>query len=491
MDKDLIIERWCKLAGIISEDKELHVFDFDDTLGVTNSATLHVAFDYDGNDPNDPNSYKPITDLASRLSSVLPGTVKTATQAKLTTDGISGDKLTAAPKYLVGAQVVALDTMQYKVWKSKVRDKGDNPLKPITYPDGNIETVVKDAAKKMKGTAGEIHAVDFTPSAGLGDVEPIPVMLNLLKKKESEGDVTAVVTARKGQTDMSTFGGGKVRAQNVDDIKDFLGDEIGEHPDYVFGAADFGNEVGAKKREIIKNIVDARPDDIDDIFFYDDDKNNTDEVQKLEDEDDESLVGKDLEIFNYEFSHGAKPSRPTYKTKIGRGKKAKKENHERRLKESLKRIIKKVVILEQYQQSYYEGVVLKELNRMAGPKGLPVTHETPAENIASIKRDGGIIGEYGIFFSIGHLKKPAFVTGSGYIIHGYLPKFMLNSDYVHPDMIYSPGETDDDDMLTGDEEDFWEVMWNSGRGNLQGALLSTNLEEWPKKYWKSIISNGL
>ena len=141
--------------------------------------------------------------------------------------------------------------------------------------------------------------------------------------------------------------------------------------------------------------------------------------------------------------------------------------------------------------SYAEGQVLDKLNSMAGPRGLPVTHETPAENIDSIKSMGTVEGTYGVFFSIGHLEKPLFVIGPGYMIHGYLPRFMLNSGYIHPDMIYAPGGRDRDDMLMGDEEDFWEVMWNETRGNLDGALLSSNLDDWPQKYWEAIVPNGL
>ena len=66
-----IVNRWCKLAGVITEQakaeergrKDLHVFDFDDTLGVTTSPTLVAAIEYNGGDPEDPASYVPIKDL--------------------------------------------------------------------------------------------------------------------------------------------------------------------------------------------------------------------------------------------------------------------------------------------------------------------------------------------------------------------------------------------------------------------------------------------
>lgn len=160
------------------------------------------------------------------------------------------------------------------------------------------------------------------------------------------------------------------------------------------------------------------------------------------------------------------------------------------LEERLRREIRRM-IAESYSPSWAEERVFDELHRMSGPRGLPVTHETGAENIESIKADGAVEGSYGIFFSVGHLKKPEFITGPGYMIHGYLPRHMLNSNTTHPDMIYTPGNVDEDDMLTGEEEDSFEVMWNQTRGQLYGALLSTNLDEWPEKYWERIVPNGL
>ena len=328
------------MAGVVLEQKELHVFDFDDTLGVTKSATLHVAFDYNGGDVNDPASYAPVEDLKNRIGT---GS-KTATEFGITTDGVTGDKLTTGPDYLQGGQVVALNTDQYKHWKANYMGKFKDPSKPVVYPDGDVEAQVKKAASKMNGKPAEIHAIDFTPSSHLGDVEPIDATLKKLSKEDSEGDITAVVTARKGQTDMGTFGGKKVPAENVEDIKDFLGDEIGMHPDYVFGAADFGNKVADNKREIIKNIVGGQSDKISDIFFYDDDKKNTDAVTQLKDDDDEKLKGAGLNIFNYEFAHGEKPDVPSFSTKIGKKKfKVKEEAARRGLKEELRKIIRQVI----------------------------------------------------------------------------------------------------------------------------------------------------
>tara|TARA_R110000803_G_scaffold179248_4_gene241663 strand:- start:1588 stop:3054 length:1467 start_codon:yes stop_codon:yes gene_type:complete len=488
MKQDLIMERWCRLAGVITEQKkDLHVFDFDDTLGITKSATIHIAFDYNGGDINDPASYSPVTDLSARIGKSGTGKVRTSTEADITTDGLSGDRFIASPDYLQGAQAVVLNTDQYKIWKSKYMSGLSDPTRPLVYPNGNVEELVKKAAAKMNGKPGEIHAVDFSPSSGLGDAEPIEATLAKFAEREGAGDVTAVVTARKGQTGMGTFGGKEVVATNVEDIKDFMGDETGEHPDYVFGAADFGNKVADNKREIIKNIVGGSSGGIDDIYFYDDDTKNANAVQGLE--DDEEMAGRDLNIFNYEFADGASPEKPSYHTKIG--KKSKKEARERKDMALLREFINRAVMVESVARPYYEGVVINALKKMVGPRGLPVTHETPSENMEGIRADGQVEGTYGIFFSVGHLKKPAFVTGKGFIIHGYLPARMINANYIAPDMSYAPGGFGEDDMLTGDEEDSWEVMWNDTRGNMWGSLIGTNLDEWPEKYWENVIPNGL
>ena len=69
-------------------------------------------------------------------------------------------------------------------------------------------------------------------------------------------------------------------------------------------------------------------------------------------------------------------------------------------------------------ENYTQNLVIKSLRAMMDSRGLPVTHETPTANIKNILRDKSVKGDYGVFFTVGHLKKPQFVIGTGYLIHG-------------------------------------------------------------------------
>mgnify|MGYP001184302391 CR=1 FL=1 len=145
----------------------------------------------------------------------------------------------------------------------------------------------------------------------------------------------------------------------------------------------------------------------------------------------------------------------------------------------LRRIIKEAL----NSPSYAETAVLNALRNMSGERGLPVTHEFPAAALDPIMKDRVIRGTYGIFFTIGHLRSPQFVTGPGYMIHGYIPLEHVSSSVIYPDMRFAIDQDDDE------FEDAWEAMWAEQRGNLEGLEISTNYEEWPASQWQAIIDN--
>ena len=316
-------KRWLQLAGLLQEQDEtaaarghmrdLHVFDFDDTLGVTESPTLVAAVEYNGGDPEDLSSYTPIQDLVSRVGSMVAG-VKTPNQTQIDSPGISGDKVHSNDE-LDSSQAIVLDTEQYRDWKEKYIPSG-NHVRLVINP--NIATDIINAGKRMfnSGVTGEIHVADFSPSSTIGgSVVPITQMLDRLASAEGSGAVTAVVTARKGETDLDTLGGGKIKAQNAPDIRKFIQDETGVAPDYVYGAADFNpSDPASAKRDLILQL--GSKEDIDNIHFYDDDPENARKVAELCDEP-MGIDGKEIEIFNYEFSKGANPSNPTFSCQVG------------------------------------------------------------------------------------------------------------------------------------------------------------------------------
>ena len=159
-----VVSRWCKLAGILAEQntqdrgkKDLHVFDFDDTLGVTTSATLVAAVEYNGGDPDDPASYVPVKDLRSRVGKKVKG-LKTPQQSNVPSAGLSGDNVRSNDE-LDDAEAIVLDTEQYRDWKEKYIPSGDH-VRLVVSP--TISDDIKRAGHTMakRGVTGEIHYVD-------------------------------------------------------------------------------------------------------------------------------------------------------------------------------------------------------------------------------------------------------------------------------------------------------------------------------------------
>ena len=81
------------------------------------------------------------------------------------------------------------------------------------------------------------------------------------------------------------------------------------------------------------------------------------------------------------------------------------------------------------------------LNNLADRNGgyLQVTHETPAENIMKMRREGikQQPGSHGIYFTVGWYDEPRFVTGPGAMFRVEIPKIFLNPTHVVPDDRFS------------------------------------------------------
>lgn len=284
------------LTKLLLEDAEdeLHVFDFDDTLGITDAPTLVAGVEFLGGDPEDPKSYRTITDMSSRLSPTT-GRLKSPNDIGIQNPNIAGDIVSGETEALDGAQVVVVDTAQYRDWKEKYVKAGGHSRVVV---GGDVGKKIVDAARRM-GQPGEIHVTDFSPSFELGATQPIDNTLALLGDKKKQGATTAVVTARKGETDLDTFGGGKKKAQNTADIEDFVQNQVGIKPDEVYGAADISNATAQNKRDLIKWL--AISNDSEEIHFYDDDPENANAVAQLC--DDQELLDTEINIYNAEFDH--------------------------------------------------------------------------------------------------------------------------------------------------------------------------------------------
>ena len=278
-------------------EEELHVFDFDDTLGVTDSPTFIAAVEFIGGDTEDLSNYVPVTNLADRVAASTGG-LGVPSDIGFTSSGISGNQVSGENPIIDGAEVIVVDTAQYSDWDN-------NYIHPAGHAKivvgGDIEGKIKKAARAMAkdGRTGEIHIRDFSPSSTLGTVKPISPTLQRLKDVESQGGNTAVVTARKGETDLDAFGGAKIPAQNSKDIENFIQDQVGVTPDDVFGAADISNAGPENKRKLVKWLV--AKNDPDEVHFYDDDPGNVAAVAQLC--NDEELEDLEINLYGGKFDH--------------------------------------------------------------------------------------------------------------------------------------------------------------------------------------------
>jgi len=302
--------------GLVNEENEIHAFDFDDTLGVTSSPTIHMAVMYNGGDPEDPSSFQPITDLVTRLQGSVSGAVQKPSQNDVVKGMNVDDTIDDLGDPFNGAQVAVTDTAQYRDWKEKYLPSVAGSRIVV---GGDLLGKLKDAARKRSGKPGEIHVVDFSPSFTLGNVKPIDPTIQLLGDEESGGAFTAVITARKGKTDLDTIKGTKQPARNASDIRDFLASK-GAEPDLVMGAADISNDTADNKRKILKSLTLSKG--ASDVNFYDDDPENVKAVAKMCTDDDlRRKVRKrgkpvDLKLYNKHFDRSSTVGDPSQECRI-------------------------------------------------------------------------------------------------------------------------------------------------------------------------------
>lgn len=251
------------IPGDAPGEKQVHVFDFDDTLGVTDN----------------PNGVMPYMNGQPML--------KSEDDAKkwLQQNGLQSDLL--APKdgpaikniperdgYAVYLSSAGLAKIQSKVPKEKQKVTG------FSQPDEK----------------GDSLLIDFTPSSFVDQktTKPIKQTIDKLKQANSMGAKTAVMTARKGEGTGINFSGEKVPNTNSADIDKYLSSKGAKPNAGVLGVS------GQNKGDAIKKKFDVmNPEE---IHFYDDLSKNTAEVgSALE-------TNKDTETFIYgpgEFARGA------------------------------------------------------------------------------------------------------------------------------------------------------------------------------------------
>lgn len=328
--KTLIREELKKIEGDAETEEEMHIFDFDDTLGVTNAMTLVTGIEKISD-----NDYRVIKDLDKRIkgNGIESSTVTDKTDLigafnqYLRGSGKSSSHLPKQFGDLAGAEVAVLDTDAYAKWKNNYKPVNGGKLfrgySPLANSGGLTQNTLRTIKNFMAGApvGSELLFQDYSPSFTLGQVEPVDIMIDKAKEiSNSPEDSLGVITARRGEKSLDNFGGQHIQAQNAEDIKVFLKSK-NISPDFVYGASDFGTDIPALKKQKAKeewlNSNDKH------LFFYDDDQTNADHMMKLCDDPDisQNKEGGSISVWSNNFRKDGLSKTPKKKCVIRKVKK--------------------------------------------------------------------------------------------------------------------------------------------------------------------------
>lgn len=275
------------IPGDAPGDKQVHLFDFDDTLGVTTNANAIMLY-YDGEPV-----HKSEADARDWIGSM-----------GLSDKDLLDPKIVSIPER-DGAYAVYVTSSGLAKIQSKF-SKDNQKVTGFSEPD-----------------KGEQILIDFTPSSST-DIEttkPINQTIEKLKAANAEGAKTAVVTARTAKGAVEDIHGKKIDASNAKDMEEFLSKQGATPTDGVFGVS--GGDKGGK---IKSHFIDDAPVKPEEIHFYDDLSKNTSDVKN-------AMAEKiPAELFIYgpgEFDHGeadANKPQEAFPPAEDKGEKQKPEN---------------------------------------------------------------------------------------------------------------------------------------------------------------------
>lgn len=228
---------------------QVHVFDFDDTLGVTDN-------------PNGIMLYKDGQPAHKDINTSMQWVRAAGLEKHLVSPrGKSSSIIMSTDPKRQGAIFYVDSSGLAKLTK----------LKTIVYDPSKGEPKIPDK--------GEAALIDFTPSSNVDSstTQPIKSTIDKLKSLNSTGAKTAVMTARQGSGGATGLDGKTVNVTNEKDIQKFLSSK-GATPNYgIVGVKgkDKGDEI---EKRFISNQKDNPPKE---IHFYDDSQSNTINVSKL------------------------------------------------------------------------------------------------------------------------------------------------------------------------------------------------------------------
>ena len=243
-------------------ENQVHLLDFDDTLGITTNANAIML--YDDGEP----VHKSETDARNWMKSV-----------GLSEKDLLEPKIISIPERNGAYAIYVTSSGLAKVQSKFSRD--NQKITGFSEPD-----------------KGEQILIDFTPSSNtnIETTKPIDQTIEKLKAANALGAKTAVVTARTAKGAVEDIHGSKINASNASDMEEFLAKQGAAPTDGVFGVS--GGDKGGK---IKSHFVDNASEKPEEIHFYDDLSKNTADVKN-------AMAGKiPAELFIYgpgEFSHG-------------------------------------------------------------------------------------------------------------------------------------------------------------------------------------------
>lgn len=249
------------IPGDSPGEKQVHIFDFDDTLGETLNTNAIMLYK-DGEpvhkseaEARDWMKQMGLSDKDLLDPKIMPISERDGAYAIYVTSG-------------------GLAKVQSKYHKDDQKVTGDSE------PD-----------------KGEQILIDFTPSSNtnVDTTKPIKQTIEKLKAANADGAKTAIVTARTARGKGTDIHGNSVEATNADDMEKFLTKQGATPTDGVFGVT------GGDKGDKIKSHFIDVGDPPEEVHFYDDLSRNTDAVKG-------AIAQKtDSELFIYgpgEFAHG-------------------------------------------------------------------------------------------------------------------------------------------------------------------------------------------
>ncbi len=321
------------VPGDVPGKEQVHVFDFDDTLGVTVNANRVMAYK-DG---------KPIH--------------KTEQEAR---EWMKSKGLTDADLLKPNFEKVPERENAIAI---NLSSSGLAKIQRQVPKDDQYVTGFKEPPPQ-----GDTVLIDFTPSRGTDPetTKPIKSTIDKLKKANQMGAKTAIVTARTAEGPVKDIHGKELNASNAKDMTDFLSKQGAKPNSGVYGVS--GQNKGKK---IADTFIKGNPNPPKEIHFYDDLSKNTKEVEDFIQADKE--IPSELFIYGPgEFAHNeADPNKPNKKIPA---KQAVKESRGQSIK---------------ITKSYLKKIIKEELEKIAEAGSEPKLQEDPKAKSVYCSQCGG------------------------------------------------------------------------------------------------------